>query len=193
MARPRSFDEDAVLRGAMHAFRRTGFAAASVKELEEATGLSAGSIYNCFGDKQGLFDAAFAHYLQAVLEKRIATHAEPSLGLTGVRKLFLTLLAEPRGERHGCLITNTAIEFGADGRARQAAVQQGFEILRAALQDRLAQARASGVLAARIDPAVAAVKLVALYQGVLVMFRSGFDKRELARAIELEFDTLERR
>ena len=68
MARPRSFDEDTVLRGAMHAFRRTGFAAASVKELEEATGLSAGSIYNRFGDKHGLFDAAFAHYLQAVLE-----------------------------------------------------------------------------------------------------------------------------
>ncbi len=193
MARPRSFDEDTVLHGAMHAFRRTGFAAASVKELEEATGLSAGSIYNRFGDKHGLFDAAFAHYLQAVLGKRIATHADPSHGLAGVRKLFLTLLAEPRGERHGCLITNTAIEFGADGRERQAAVQQGFEILRAALQERLAQARAAGVLAPAIDPAVAAVKLVALYQGVLVLFRAGSAKRELARAIELEFDTLERR
>ena len=193
MARPRSFDGATVLRGAMHAFRRTGFAAASIKELEEATGLSAGSIYNSFGDKHGLFDAAFAHYVEAVLRQRIATHADPRLGLAGVRALFHTLLAEPRGERHGCLITNTAIEFGAAEGKRHAAVQRGFEILQAALVERLAQARASGVLAPAIAPAVAAVKLVALYQGVLVLVRSGFDKRQLARAIDLEFDSLERR
>lgn len=193
MARPRSFDEATVLHGAMHAFRRTGFAAASIKELEEATGLSAGSIYNSFGDKHGLFDAAFDHYLEAVLRQRIATHADPQLGLAGVRKLFRTLLAEPRGERHGCLITNTAIEFGASEAKRQAAVHRGFEILQATLLERLTQARAAGLLAPTITPAVAAVKLLALYQGVLVLVRSGFDKRQLAAAIDLEFDSLERR
>ncbi len=174
----------------MHAFRRTGFAAASIRELEDATGLSAGSIYNTFGDKGGLFDAAFDHYLEAVLRQRIATHADPGRGLTGVRELFLTLLAEPRGEHHGCLITNTAIEFGALGAQRQAAVHRGFEILQAALLERLEQARAAGMLPSTIAPAVAALKLVALYQGVLVLVRSGFDKRRLKCAIDLEFDSL---
>jgi AcrR family transcriptional regulator len=193
MARPRSFDEATVLAGAMHAFRRTGFAAATIKELEQATGLAASSLYNSFGDKSGLFDAAFDHYLGSVLQRRIATHADPALGLAGVRKLFLTLLAEPRGERHGCLITNTAVEFGAIDEQRQRAVARGFEILRAALHDRLAQAAAAGLLAPAVDPAVAAVKLVALYQGVLVLVRSAFDRRQLERAIQLEFDSLDRR
>ena len=190
MARPRTFDEAAVLTGAMHAFRRSGFAAASIRELEEATGLSAGSLYNTFGDKSGLFDAAFAHYLDAVLRERIARHASPRDGLDGVRKLFVTLLQEPRGERFGCLITNTAIESGAAGATQQRLVAAGFEILRGALHERLDAARIAGELRKGVDPAIAAVKLVALYQGLLVLVRAGHDKRRLREAIALEFDLL---
>ena len=193
MARPRTFDEATVLDGAMHAFRRSGFGAASVKELEAATGLSAGSLYNSFGDKRGLFDAAFDYYLDVVLKQRLATHAASDRGLAGVRELFQTLLKEPRGERHGCLITNTAIELGSGDDERQVAVRRGFEILRKALLERLTQAASKGLLQQGIEPAVAAVKLVALYQGVLVLVRSGYDKRQVERAIDLEFDSLERK
>jgi AcrR family transcriptional regulator len=189
MARPRSFDQDAVLTGAMHAFRRHGYRAVSVRELEEATGASAGSLYNGFGDKKGLFDAAFSHYLEAVLRQRIARHAPAAEGLGGVRRLFQTLLQEPRGERYGCLITNTAVECGAEGGEL---VAKGFEILRAALHERLQAAAEAGRLRRRVDPAIAAVKLAAFYQGVLVLVRAGHDKRALKAAIDLEFDTLER-
>lgn len=192
MARPRTFDEQAVLSGAMHAFRRSGFAAASVRELEQATGVSAGSLYNSFGDKRGLFDAAFAHYLDSVLRQRIARHAGPDDGLDGIRKLFTTLLQEPRGESFGCLITNTAIEAGATDASQRRLVATGFEILRAALHERLAAAQAAGRLRHGVDPAIAAVKLVALYQGVLVLVRAGHDKPRLRQAINLEFDSLER-
>src|SRR5579859_4971466 len=113
MGRARGYDEDAVLTGAMHLFRLKGYQAVSIKELEEATGLASGSIYNSFGDKAGLFAAAFAYYNRAVLQGRIDRHAPPAAGLRGLRELFLTLLQEPRGESYGCLITNAAIEGGA--------------------------------------------------------------------------------
>lgn len=176
----------------MHAFRRAGFAAISIRDLEQATGLSAGSIYNSYGDKAGLFDAAFGHYLQAVLSDRIARHAAPGKGLAGVRRLFVSLLEEPAGECHGCLITNSAIEFGAGPGSRSSAVAAGFELLRQALAERLVSAREAGQLRDGIEPPVAAVKLMALYQGVLVLVRAGFDKRGLKQAIHLEFDSLER-
>ena len=54
MARPRGYDEQAVLTAAMHAFRREGYAHISVTELEAATGLRTSSRYNAFGDKSGL-------------------------------------------------------------------------------------------------------------------------------------------
>ena len=88
MARPREFEEDAVLSGAAKVFRRHGFGAVSIKELETATGLKAGSIYNTYGDKEGLFQAAMAHYNHSVLGGRITEYAPEQAGLAGLRSLF---------------------------------------------------------------------------------------------------------
>src|SRR5215207_8111030 len=105
VVRSRSYDEAEVLAGAMHAFRRKGYFGVTIPELETATGLSAGSIYNSFKDKRGIFLAAFERYLQAVLDRRIAEFARPERQLSGLRQLFLSLLREPDGGTFGCLIT----------------------------------------------------------------------------------------
>lgn len=191
MVRSRSYDEDDVLTRAMHAFRREGYARISIPQLEAATGLSSGSIYNSFGDKRGIFLAAFEHYLHAVLERRIAQFAKPENGLAGVRQLFLTLLREPDGETFGCLITNSAIEFGADNDAAESAIVKGFAILERLFADRLAAAVSSGQLPKRFDPKAGSVRLLALYQGVLVLVRGGYDLKAIRRAINQEFDHLE--
>jgi TetR/AcrR family transcriptional regulator, transcriptional repressor for nem operon len=191
VVRSRSYDEDDVLTRAMHAFRREGYARISIPQLEAATGLSSGSIYNSFGDKRGIFIAAFEHYLHAVLERRIAQFAKPENGLAGVRQLFLTLLREPDGETLGCLITNSAIEFGAHNDAAESAIAKGFAILERLFSDRLAAAVSSGQLPKRFDTKAGAVRLLALYQGVLVLVRAGYDLKAIRRAINQEFDHLE--
>ena len=191
MVRSRSYDEGQVLTGAMHAFRRSGYSGVSIPELEVATGLSAGSLYNSFGDKRGIFLAAFAHYLKAVLDRRIATFAKPANGLSGLRQLFLSLLREPNGETFGCLITNSAIEFGSDDVVSEQTVRKGFEILQRLFVDRLAAAKAANRLRGDADPNIEAVRLLALYQGVLVLIRAGYEPRMIRRAIDLEFDNLE--
>ena len=71
MGRTRTFDEAAVLTGAMMAFREHGFAGASIRALERATGLSAGSLYNAFDDKDGLYRAALEHYFRLVIDPRL--------------------------------------------------------------------------------------------------------------------------
>ena len=191
MVRSRSYDEGQVLTGAMHAFRRSGYSGISIPELEVATGLSAGSIYNSFGDKRGIFLAAFAHYLKAVLDRRISTFAKPANGLSGLRQLFLSLLREPNGETFGCLITNSAIEFGSDDVVSEQTVRKGFEILQRLFVDRLAAAKTANRLRGDVDPNIGAVRLLALYQGVLVLIRAGYEPRMIRRAIDLEFDNLE--
>jgi TetR/AcrR family transcriptional repressor of nem operon len=190
MGRSREYDEDAVLAGAMHAFRRKGYAAVSIKDLEEATGLKGGSIYNSYGDKGGLFDAAFAHYNRAVLARRVADHAPEAKGLGGLRNLFLSLLREPNGELYGCLITNAAVEFGG-GSGVPAGVCEGLRMLADAFAERLGSAHRAGRLRSGIEPSAAASKLLALYQGVLVLVRAGWDKAALKTLIEAEFDGLE--
>ena len=191
MVRSRSFDEHEVLAGAMQAFRRNGYAGVSIPDLEVATGLSAGSIYNSFGDKRGMFLAAFERYLGAVLDRRILEFAQPERGLSGLRQLFLSLLREPDGGTFGCLITNSAIEFGCDRGIIEHTVLKGFRILERLFAERLTTVKSAGGLRRGLDPKVGAVRLLALYQGVLVLIRGGYELKMIRRAINLEFDDLE--
>ena len=192
MGRTRSYDEDTVLSGAMHAFRRKGYQAVSIRDLEEATGLKAGSLYNSFGDKAGLFDAAFAHYNRAVLRGRIDRYATAEAGLGGLRDLFLSLLHEPNGETFGCLITNTAVELGGEAHPHRC-VEEGLRTLTRTFAERLNEARRDATLRSGVEPAHAAMKLLALYQGILVLVRADHDEAVLERLIINQFKDLETR
>ncbi|NEJ69314.1 TetR family transcriptional regulator [Rhizobium phaseoli] len=190
MGRAREFDEEAVLKGAMHIFRKHGYQGASIRDLEEATGLKGGSIYHAFGDKAGLFDAAFGHYNRAVLEGRIERFAPPGSGVKGLRELFLSLLHEPDDGSLGCLITNTAVEFGG-GVKSHPRVEAALDLLRTTFRLRLTE---QSTLARDADGARAAstaIRLLAFYQGLLVLIRGGEDKAGLRQAIEDEFNQLE--
>lgn len=190
MSRPRSYDESSVLKGAMHAFRRDGYQGVSIRDLEDATGLKAGSIYNSFGDKAGLFDAAFEHYNTAVLGGRIGRFAPAAAGIAGLRDLFISLMHEPNGESYGCLITNSAVELGRDEHAYRH-VRAGMDVLLKVFAERLRAAQQGGSLRAGTDPVLAATKLLALYQGLLVLVRAGQDKSTLERLVATEFHQLE--
>ena len=50
------------MRRARDAFHDHGYAATSVEQLTDATGLRRSSLYGAFGDKHGLFLRAFAQY-----------------------------------------------------------------------------------------------------------------------------------
>jgi TetR/AcrR family transcriptional repressor of nem operon len=71
MARPREFDEMAVLDATVQCFWSRGYEATSVKDLIQGTGVTAASLYNAYGDKRGLFRAALDHYVESGIMERI--------------------------------------------------------------------------------------------------------------------------
>jgi AcrR family transcriptional regulator len=113
MGRTKAFDPAEVARAARAVFWTRGFESASLPELQEATGLSASSIYHSFGSKRGLFDAAVASYLDEVARPRwqplTAPQVQPDalvdylIGLRTALRSSGTLPAD-----HGCLLLNTA-------------------------------------------------------------------------------------
>ncbi len=108
MARPREIDIDVATRQAMELFWRKGFVATSMSDIYAATGLKPGNLYATFGDKDGLFRAAFAAY---------AKHFEATLpldveGVGAIRAWLETQVQLATGDpdRKGCLIINTNLE-----------------------------------------------------------------------------------
>lgn len=112
MPRTRAFDEQDVVRAARTVFWESGYEGASLPELERVTGLARSSLYNAFGSKRGLFDAAVRSYLDDVVRPRLApllqedVAADAVLGyLDGLRE---AILHAGSPATHGCLLINAA-------------------------------------------------------------------------------------
>ena len=113
MGRPQGFDRDTVVRASRSVFWEHGYEDASIPALEQATGLSRSSIYNAFGSKRGLFDAAVQSYLDEVIRPRLAPlRADPVAPdalpeyLSGLRRAFGHAGSMPA--TNGCLLINAA-------------------------------------------------------------------------------------
>ncbi|HEV2514524.1 MAG TPA: TetR/AcrR family transcriptional regulator [Devosia sp.] len=184
MARTRSFDRDAVLAAAGNAFRQHGYRDASIVELERATGLVSGSIYNAFGDKAGLFRAALEHYVHGFVQQRLAVFAGEDAGLDELEQLYLSVLAPPLSDGFGCLVNNSIIEFGTAPGIASDGITETLALVREAI---------ASVLAREIGPdnaEVETMQLVLLYHGVLTLSRSGTDLVAMRSAVHATFERL---
>lgn len=184
MGRNRSFDQDEVLSRAMHAFRRHGYAGLSIKQLERETGLTSGSIYNAYGDKDGLYRAAMAYYVDGFVAGRMDAHAGPVATLDDLEQLFLTLFREPMTDGHGCLVTNAIAEFGMTPSPAAEGVGKALDLVASGI--RAVLAREIGAESAEVE----ANRLVLLYQGILVLSRAGRIDAGSERAVRSQFDML---
>ncbi|PTX55471.1 TetR family transcriptional regulator [Litoreibacter ponti] len=173
MARPRSFDEDTVVDAAMVAFWRTGFDDTPINALENATGIKRISLYNAFGDKEGLFLAALDRYHLGALEVYEGMVAQGDLD--AIQKLFTAMSspADPDAPAHaGCLMVNTVLDVRRASENVKARIEGYRKLLRSSLVSALENARSSGQMDA--DDALIerrATYLLGLLWGALAMIR----------------------
>lgn len=181
MARPRAFDEDKVLDAAMHCFRAIGFRNASIRDLERATGLTSGSLYNAYGDKDGLFRAAFDRYLRIVVLPRMQAFAGAGKTLDDLEQLYLSLFEMPYADGFGCLVVNSAVEFGSAPSVASDGVTLGLDTVEGAIRSVLSRELPAGSAEANTN------RLMLIYQGLLVASRAGRADAAVAAAISEEF------
>lgn len=111
--RPRGFDEQRALEEALELFWRNGYRATTTRTLEEDLGLSQSSLYNAFGSKRGLFEAALDRYETMATEALVLPLEEAADGLASIVRFFEALGEWVTHEgRGGCLIINLMAEDG---------------------------------------------------------------------------------
>jgi TetR/AcrR family transcriptional repressor of nem operon len=112
MARPREFDEAAVLDAAIEKFWQCGYEATSVRDLADEMNIAGASLYNAFGDKRSLYVRALNRYLDQSFRERIS-RIEPSLPPREAIVAFLQEIVKRSltdNQRRGCMLVNSAIE-----------------------------------------------------------------------------------
>jgi TetR/AcrR family transcriptional repressor of nem operon len=190
MARPREFDRQAVLAAAMRCFQARGYKATSMRDLQVATGLKPGSLYNGFGDKDAIFQTVLDHYVEVVVAARIAHHLRGKSPVEELRALFGSILNEPDATTWGCLLTNTAVEAAVLNPAISKKVRGGFALLEDGFARQCALAKTMGLLAGRTDTRRTALQLLHAYQGLLVLVRFGRAPEDLMLLIDDVLDGL---
>ena len=116
IGRPRAFDPVEVADAAVEIFWRLGYAGATTRVLEAELDLTQSSIYNTFGSKSGLMDAALARYEERFAEALLARLAAPDQQGAAAIDEFLDAVVAWVGnpERRGCLMVNGLVDAAAD-------------------------------------------------------------------------------
>jgi TetR/AcrR family transcriptional repressor of nem operon len=111
MARPREFEADKALNGAMDVFWTHGYDKASLPLLLEGMGLSRGSFYKAFGDKKSVFLCIMLLYEEKAVSTAVALLKGGDVpdGLDRIAMLFASIVtAVVEGDTRGCLLCSSA-------------------------------------------------------------------------------------
>lgn len=181
--RPRQFEYGAALDAALRAFWERGFAGTSIDHLTAAMGLNRPSLYAAFGNKDAVYAAAIAHYVDTVGRAYVAAlHRPPALrdALTA----FFTAVIDVATGRHGptgCALACTLpAEAGASPVAREQ-LARAFAQVDGAIAARLRAARAAGELAASVDLRGLAQLVSGTMFAIAIRARAGASRAELRR------------
>ena len=169
-----------ILGAARGCFARFGYEGATVRRLEEATGLSRGAIFHHFRDKDSLF--------LAVAEDDAAAMVE-TVRRNGLVQVMRDLLEQARGsdgDTAGWLGSQLEVsrrlrtdpEFAKRWAARSEAVA-------AATRERLQRQREAGVLRADVPIGILAQFLELAYDGLVLHVATGRPVHDLAAVLNL--------
>ena len=143
--RPREFDESVVLDAALEVFWTDGYRSTTTRALEERLGLSQSSIYNAFGSKELLLEAALSRYEDRTGAELLDPLEASSVGLAAADRFFVDLGRWVTSQgRRGCLLINMMAEDGGRSAGLVARTRRYRRRVRDALQRALERAAAAG-------------------------------------------------
>ncbi|MEV6300803.1 helix-turn-helix domain-containing protein [Actinoplanes sp. NPDC051861] len=176
-----------ILTAARACFARFGYEGATVRRLEEATGMSRGAIFHHFRDKESLF--------LAVAEDDAAAMAETVTrnGLVQVMRDLLARAGNSEGDTAGWLGTQLEVShrlrtdpaFAKRWAQRSAAIAD-------ATHERLQRQRDAGVLRQDVPVDVLTQFLELAYDGLVLHLATGRPAGELARVLDVVEEAVRR-
>jgi TetR/AcrR family transcriptional repressor of nem operon len=171
LPRPREFDEGVALEAAMRQFWQVGYAATSVRDLGEAMGLGAASLYNAFGDKRALFARCLDRYLDANMRSRIVRIEAAFPPREAIEAFLIEIVERSLQDRLGCMLVNSALEIAPHDAAIAAVVAERMGELDAFFRRCVSAGQHDGTIDLNQDAADLARLLLTMVVGLRVLAR----------------------
>lgn len=169
--RPREFDMDIALDGAIRVFCERGYHATSIGELTAAMRLATGSVYKAFRDKHAVFLAAFERYVEVRQEQTRSAAARGANGRERLRHVLLSYVEHSQGSegRRGCVVVGSAVELSAVDPVMRARVTAQLKTNETFMASLIREGQVDGSIPGHVDADDTARLMICMTQGLRVV------------------------
>ena len=192
MVRLREFDYEETLTNAARKFWANGYQATSIQDIASVTDVKAGSFYQAFGDKKGLFLKCAKFYMEhtsyeAVLRANSDTPLKESLS-----KVFALIVESCDDDKRmgECLVTNSAYELASVDEDIFDEMIIYLQQMKQTVHSRIMMAIENGEIGEKYDAGSLSAYYMTLIQGLLVSSKITKNKAEMRKAIKVGLDLL---
>jgi len=185
MARHKDYNRDDVLDKAVDVFWQKGYKACSIADLVKVTGLNTASMYKEFGDKEGLFVEALAHYRRRILAPRLdALMRDPTL--EGVENFLRSVIKGASSRQYqGCLMMNHLSQKHAIGQRAAQKLSDFCVTVEGLIETALQNAQSSGDIPQDKDPALLASFITCTVHGLVLYGRHPHSKPAITKIYDV--------
>src|SRR4051812_12350019 len=191
--RPRAYQPEIALAKALDLFRKDGFAATSLDDLSEATGMNRPSLYGAFGDKRELYIKSYQRYRDDARGSMVAIFREEMPVRQRLERIFASALdiylSGETGPR-GCFTVVTAASEAVSDPEIRAMVLDGLSELDKAFANCFRRAKEKGELPETADPAVLAQLASATVHTIAIRSRARVPRKELEEIVKGAIDVM---
>ena len=189
--RPLEHNPQAVIDAAMLSFWRRGYDGCSLTNLLDATGLSKSSLYQSYGNKKQIFLLTLAHYSE---QETVAMGQEIEAVKTGY-DFFENLIESFAGKtaahwKSGCLIANTAAEFGQSDPEIGAALKDALNNYVSVFSKAIIKGHEDGSITNNQPADDLAHYLIISLNGLRTMMKAGMGEVQIRKAGHMILQTL---
>ncbi|WP_045013856.1 TetR/AcrR family transcriptional regulator [Bradyrhizobium sp. LTSP849] len=191
--RPRAYEPEIALGKALDLFRKQGFAATSLDDLSEATGMNRPSLYGAFGDKRELYIKSYQRYREDARASMVAIFREEMPVRERLVRIYASALniylSGETGPR-GCFTVVTAASEAVGDPDIRAMVLEGLSELDKAFASCFRRAKEKGELPESADPAVLAQLASATIHTIAIRSRARVPRKELEAIVKGAIDVM---
>ncbi|WP_441238459.1 TetR/AcrR family transcriptional regulator [Bradyrhizobium sp. 930_D9_N1_4] len=191
--RPRAYEPDVALGKALDLFRRQGFAATSLDDLSEATGMNRPSLYGAFGDKRELYIKSYQRYREEARASMVEIFRQEMPVRQRLERIFASALniylSGETGPR-GCFTVVTAASEAVGDPEIRAMVLDGLTELDKAFANCFRKAKEKGELPESAEPAVLAQVASSTVHSIAIRSRARVSRKDLEAIVKGAIDVM---
>jgi TetR/AcrR family transcriptional repressor of nem operon len=190
--RPKYYTDEELIDRAIEVFWKHGYAGASAKDLMKGMDIGQGSFYRSFpGGKKELYQKSLIRFLELSNKSFLEGLENSSNPIEYLKHYFHGILMRPLSKmNNGCYLGNSLVELSNLDQETHAIASNLLKRLQANFQKALEIGQKEGKLDAAKSPALIALHLLNLWNGINVTQRMDYSQEQLTDLLNFNLHVL---